>query len=492
MERVVFCLIVLAGVCCSSAEENVKELIPSTTPITTTPYEQPTEAHVAESTSDSWLDLFPWATTTTTSTTSTETAPTVIPENEENSAEDKEDYNTSSSSESDCNGDLSPAEMQAFSKAMMAFSKDLLKQVHLDSQAPNVVVSPLSIALGLLQLTLGAEKETEKKLLETLHMESLPCLHEKLHQVTKQLTQTALSIASRIYVKKGFHVKKNFLRKSEQLYGSKPKTLGLNMKQNLESINKWVSDATRGKIPNFLSNIPANVVLMLLNAIHFKGVWKNRFDPSKTTQDVFYINENETVSVDMMHAMKYPLSYFVLEKLDSQVARLPFKGNMSFVVVMPLQMDWNLSKVLDKLNKTELYSRLHKEKPTILRVPKLSLNFKLELSHVLTTLGLGQLFSNPDLKGISDEALFVSSVEHQSTLELNEEGVEAAAATAVLMSRSLSTFSINRPFVYFLFDDITGLPLFLGYVRKPNPGSSRMKKEPVSSDKFVSKVLIPK
>lgn len=68
-----------------------------------------------------------------------------------------------------------------------------------------------------------------------------------------------------------FHIKKNFLKRSERLYGTKPVNLKQNMQHNLEAINKWVKDATKGRIPNFLSNIPSNVVLMLLNAIHFKG-----------------------------------------------------------------------------------------------------------------------------------------------------------------------------------------------------------------------------
>ncbi|XP_063812178.1 alpha-2-antiplasmin [Pseudophryne corroboree] len=505
MDTAVFCIIVLAGVCCSSAEVNMKELRGSATPIDTTTSRTTTPANSPDSTSDSWSDLHPWAVwateleKTTKSTApliqSTETATTVTPETKAHSTEEfQDDKDMSSSSESHCDEDLSQAEMQELATAVMAFSKDLLKQVHLESNTPNVVVSPLSIALGLLQLSLGAENETERKLLETLHVGSLPCLHEKLHKVTKRLMQTALSVAARIYVRKDFHIKKNFKKRSEKLYGSKPVNLGQNKRHNLDSINKWVSDATKGKIPNFLSNIPADVVLMLLNAIHFKGVWKNKFDPSKTSQDIFYVNENETVLVDMMYASKYPLSYFVLEKLDSQVARLPFKGNTSFVVVMPMQMNWNLSKILDNLNKTELYSRLHKVKPTSLRVPKLNLNFKLELSHVLSILGLGQLFTSPNLKGISDEALFVSSVEHQSTLELNEEGVEAAAATSVVTSRSFSTFSINRPFLFFLNDDITGLPLFLGYVREPIPVSPQQKKEPpfTLDYKLLSESIIPK
>ncbi|KAG8590189.1 hypothetical protein GDO81_006673 [Engystomops pustulosus] len=436
MDKVVFCLLVLAGICCSSAEVDFEEFASDTTTATppTTPHTEPTEPAVVDSTSDSLLDLYPHLTeffTTTTSTASPEdngeheptdeNEPTEAPQNEQSLND--EDPVSSSSSEDVCEGELSQADIQTFEKAMNAFSKDLLKQVHLASNTPNVVVSPFSIALGLLQLALGAENQTEKVILEALHLESLQCLHEKLQKVTKRLVETSLAVATRMYVQ--------------------------------------------------------------------KGIWKNKFDPSRTIADVFYVNDDESVIVDMMLSTKYPLSYFPHDKLDSYVARLPFKGNMSLVVVMPQQSNWNLSKILDNLNRTEIYQKFHKETPTILKIPKLNLDFKLELTHVLTNLGLGQLFSHPDLKGISDEPLCVTSVEHQSTMQLNEEGVEAAAATASVMSRSISTLTINHPFLYFLFDDITGLPLFLGYVRNPKPGFQKKRRGPFKPE-LLPKGSIPK
>ncbi|KAM3934094.1 alpha-2-antiplasmin [Leptodactylus fuscus] len=506
MDKAVFCFLFLAGICCSSAEVDYEQFVTETptTPFPTTPLPEATQPAIVESTSDAFCDLYPHLPecfTTTTSTTTTaapeegdKSEQAAAPQQDEHSMEDKDDLASSSSSEDLCREELSRADMQTFEHAMNTFSKDLLKQIHQESNNPNVVVSPFSIALGLLQLALGAENDTERRILETLHVESLQCLHEKLQKVTKRLVETSLSVATRMYFQKGFHIKNSFLERSKRLYRTKPANLLENMQQNVEDINKWVKEATRGKIPNFLSTIPANVVLMLLNAIHFKGIWRTKFDPAKTSPDVFTINDEEEVMVDMMHSTKYPLSFFRLEKLDSQVARIPFKGNVSFVVIIPNQMNWNLSRLLDNLNRTELYDRFHKEKPTILKVPKLNLDFKLELSNSLTNLGLGQLFRNPNLKGISDSPLFVSSVEHQSTLQLNEEGVEAAAVTTVVLSRSLTTFSMNRPFLFFLYDDFVRLPLFLGYVRNPKPGFQKKRREPsfIPENKPVTKGSIPK
>ncbi|KAE8622270.1 hypothetical protein XENTR_v10005171 [Xenopus tropicalis] len=383
-----------------------------------------------------------------------------------------------------CDENASLEEMRKFSQAITFFSIDLLKEIDPESKKPSVVMSPFSIALGLLQLSLGAGKEMQNKLMETLHVESLHCLHNKLKTVRKELSKSILRTATRIYLKKGFQIKDSFLKSSEKWYGSKPLHLGGSKKKNLESINKWVKDITEGQIPHFLSDLPQDVLLILLNAMHFKGVWKNTFDPSLTSEDSFYINDDMSVPVEMMSAQKYPFSWFFLESIESQVAKFQFKGNMSFVVLMPYSSTWNLSKLLANFSQSDLYSRFPREKNTNLKMPKLNLDYKLELRNPLTNLGLGQLFTNPDLSGITNEALVVSSIQHQSSLELNEEGVEASAVTAVITSRSHSVYRINRPFLFFLFEDTMGIPLFMGHVRNPNPGFQKTGfKDPKNFDK---------
>ncbi|NP_001087821.1 serpin peptidase inhibitor, clade F (alpha-2 antiplasmin, pigment epithelium derived factor), member 2 S homeolog precursor [Xenopus laevis] len=389
-----------------------------------------------------------------------------------------------------CDENVSQEEMRKFSQSITSFSIDLLKEIDPESKKPSVVMSPFSIALGLLQLSLGSGKEMEEKLMKTLHVESLHCLHNKLKTVRKELTKSILRTATRIYLKKGFKIKKSFLKRSEKWYGSKPLNLANTKKQNLDSINKWVKDVTEGQIPQFLSDLPQNVALILLNAMHFKGIWKNTFDPSLTSEDTFYINDDDGIQVEMMNAPKYPFSWLHLEAIEGHVAKLQFKGNMSFVILMPFSSTWDLSKLLANFNQTDLYSRFSKEKVSNLKMPKLNLDYKLELNEALTNLGLGQLFTNPDLSGISDEPLFVSSIQHQSCLELNEEGVEASAATAVITSRSHSIYRIDRPFIFFLFEDTMGLPLFMGQVRDPSSGYQ--KKTNAKDKKNFNKGFLPK
>ncbi|KAM9210169.1 alpha-2-antiplasmin isoform 1-T2 [Dugong dugon] len=378
----------------------------------------------------------------------------------------------------DCGGTSTPEQTRRLAQAMMAFTTDLFSLVADTSTSPNLILSPLSVALALSHLALGARNQTLQRLQQVLHADSEPCLPHLLSRLYRDLGPGAFRLAARMYLQKGFPIKEDFLEQSEQLFGTKPMSLLGRQGDDLANINQWVKDATEGKIENFLSELPENTVLLLLNAIHFQGLWRNKFDPSLTQRDTFHLDKQFTVPVDMMRAHKYPLRWFLLEQPDVQVAHFPFKNNMSFVVVVPAQFEWNVSQVLANLSWDTLHQPEVQERPTDVRLPKLHLKYQLDLVAILSQLGLQKLFQAPDLRGISDQNLVVSSVQHQSTLELSEAGVEAAAATGTAMSRmSLSSFSVNRPFLFLLFEDTTGLPLFVGIVRNPNPGMEREHKE---------------
>ncbi|KAM6315465.1 alpha-2-antiplasmin isoform 3-T3 [Podargus strigoides] len=302
---------------------------------------------------------------------------------------------------------------QRLADGLMRFSIDLLREVQLESNRTNVILSPLSIALALSHLALGAANQTEKHLLEAMHLESVPCLHHMLGTLRRRLTESTLSLASRLYLQKGF--------------------------------------------------------------------WRNKFDVSFTGPDVFHLDNEFTVPVEMMKAQKYSLSWFTLESQDIQVAKFPFKGNVSFVVIVPNQYTWNTSHVLENFPYEQLCRLFPKEVPTTVKIPKVKLDYQLELNKVLSQMGLQELFMSPDLQKITDEPLSVSSIQHQSTLELKEDGVEASATTSVAISRSVSAFSLDRPFLFIIFEDETGIPLFIGSVQNPNPNAAPQIKEPQDS-----------
>ncbi|XP_041865095.1 alpha-2-antiplasmin [Melanotaenia boesemani] len=368
--------------------------------------------------------------------------------------------------DSSCRGAFGPEEHRLIGGAIERLGLQLLEKLPISPQQPNVILSPLSLAFALAHLTLGAGNETEKLLLRSLHAHSLPCYHHTLGSLVPHLSNTSLEVAARMYLRPGFEVKLSFVEDSLARYKSRPVPL-----VSLEEVNQWVENVTNGQISNFLESIPQDLVLMLMNAVYFKGEWKTRFDPQVTSKGMFYLDNTNSVSVDMMKSAQYPLRLIDDPDLQAQVASLAFKGNTSFLIVLPRG---NVSSVLPKLNISDLYRRLPQEKAMQINLPKMKLQYRQELEEVLTRMGLGSLFSGPDLSGISDQPLRVSSIRHASTVELSEEGVEASATTVVTTMRSISLFSVSSPFLFALVDDASLAPLFMGIVTNPSANNDPM------------------
>ncbi|XP_060704090.1 serpin peptidase inhibitor, clade F (alpha-2 antiplasmin, pigment epithelium derived factor), member 2b [Hemiscyllium ocellatum] len=367
-----------------------------------------------------------------------------------------------------CQKAQAPEGLQLLGEAISKFGLELFKEILQETSKPNVIISPLSIALGLAQLSLGAVNETEKQIQRSLHLLSLNCSHCTLCSSVESFRKSVLTVASSIYIQKGTHINPEFIKDSMRFYSSEPQLLtGINAKDT-NAINSWVQEKTGGKIKTFFNEVPRNIVLLLLNAIHFKGLWQVQFDPLATASDVFYKEDGSSVQVAMMQHPKYPLRSFHDDDLQIEVARLSFKQNMSLIVVKPMGTG-KLDSVVSRLNISDLLAHNFKTRPMPLQIPKLNINFDVELNKALKNLGLGKLFSNPDLRRISPMPLIVSSIQHKAMMELKEEGVQAAASTGIAVNRSFMKCTINRPFFFIIRDDISGIPIFLGTIKDPKP-----------------------
>ncbi|TRY98390.1 hypothetical protein DNTS_021809 [Danionella cerebrum] len=353
---------------------------------------------------------------------------------------------------------------RAVGAAVAKLGLTLLEKLQPGSEQPNIIISPLSISLLLAKLALGARNKTEEKLLEALQAKKLTNFHETLSCLQEELTAKAVKMASRLYLIPGFSLNQDFVDRALNLYKSEPAHL-----TSIEEVNQWVEEATKGHITNFLSSLPPNVVLMLINAIHFKGEWQSRFDSRFTVKDIFYIDTKTSVKVDMMMGSKYPLSMFVDRTDGTQVARFPFQGNMSLLVVMPMPTQGNLSDTAAKLNISDMYEHFQSEMSMQVKLPKFKLEYKQDLRQALSNMGLDFLFTGPDLSKIAQGPMVVSGVQHASSMELSEDGAEASAATSLPLTRTIPTFAVNMPFIFALVDDASYTPLFLGIVTNPNP-----------------------
>jgi len=255
-------------------------------------------------------------------------------------------------------------------------------------------------------------------------------------------------------------------------------------------INKWVAEKTNDKIKEIVSegDIDSLTRLILVNAIYFKGDWLTKFDINGTRDDDFHISANESVKVKMMN-MKSKFFYGVSSELNAQAIELPYAGeSLSMVILLPDRAT-TLSQLEEKLTSDDLAFVKEKFSMSLQEVslflPRFSLDEQLGLDKVLKDMGMRDLFSGgaADLSGIDgSKELYVSRVLHHAVVEVNEEGTEAAAATAVVfMLRSLggpkeNIFRANRPFLFFIQDKATKSILFLGRLVKP-PAAATAKGE---------------
>uniref|UniRef100_A0A8C8VM13 Serpin family G member 1 n=1 Tax=Pelusios castaneus TaxID=367368 RepID=A0A8C8VM13_9SAUR len=335
----------------------------------------------------------------------------------------------------------------------------------------NVVFSPLSVALALSHLLLGARGETKERLESILsYPPDLACFHAPLKQLVKS---KALSIASNLFYRKDLQVNKDFLNQSLRFYDSRPHMLSGNESYDLWFINKWVREVTHGKIKKLLKELEPDVQLVLLNAIYFQSKWKTTFKVRNTVDEKFYRPGQAPIQVPMMTSKKYPLAFFTDQSLQAKVGRLQLSHNMSLVVIVPQRLSQTLSEVVQKLTK-ETFAAVMKKlmespfKPTVVTLPKLKLDSSQDLMDILGEMDYG-IFYYSNLCGISEaEDLVVTSAQHRAVLELNEEGVEAAAATAFSVARTAWLFDVQQPFLFVLWNDDFSFPIFMGHVNDPS------------------------
>jgi serpin B len=244
-----------------------------------------------------------------------------------------------------------------------------------------------------------------------------------------------------------------------------------------KTINAWVEKETKDKIKNLIAPGVLNSLtrLVLTNAIYFKGNWASQFKKENTKNAPFTLSDGGKVDVPMMNQTA---KFGYMENKDLQALELPYVENeLSMVIFLPKRVDGlaEMEKSLTCENLAKWQARLRKRK-VIVSVPKFKLTSQFSLAGVLRSMGMGDAFSPgaADFSGINGRSdLFISAVIHKAYVDVNEEGTEAAAATAVtvgitsVMPQQPPVFRADHPFFFLIRDNQSKSTLFLGRLTNP-------------------------
>lgn len=246
----------------------------------------------------------------------------------------------------------------------------------------------------------------------------------------------------------------------------------------LDKINAWVRKKTEGKIEKILEKLTSNSACVLLNAVYFKGNWASQFKKERTRDAFFKVSYEKKVQVPFMYQKN---DFKLLEKFNFNAASIPYQGgNMSMVILLPHEVDGliKLERLLTPERLNEWLSDLDKQsvRKMVLQIPKYKLETKYDLIPSFKNLGMNDAFEGgvADFRGMGwpKGDLWIAQIKHKAFVEVNEEGTEAAAATAVeMVTKSASRdprFCADHPFIFIIRDNQTGSILFMGRMIDPS------------------------
>jgi serpin B len=363
------------------------------------------------------------------------------------------------------------------------FAFDLYGQLR--DKPGNLFFSPASISTALAMVYAGARGETEAEMTQTLHLE-LP--DERLMAAFGALGQVLnsegagfrLSTANRLWGQKSYVFRPDYLQLTREQFGAELSPLDFaRSEQSRQTINRWVMKQTNDKISDLIppGALDAMTRLVLTNAIYFKGDWEHEFSKDATKDAPFHLSKQKEVQAPLMHQWRH-FDYAETDKL--QIISLPYAGySLSLVVVLPKEVD-GLPEVEREMTAEKLlkWSSELRNRDVQLWLPKFKSTSQFMLADALRSLGMTLVFSDDaDLSGIaSGEELKISAVIHKAYVDVNEEGTEAAAATAVPLRPTAApirepekpvVFRADHPFIYLIRDNRTGAILFLGRLAAP-------------------------
>lgn len=377
---------------------------------------------------------------------------------------------------------LSRAGLGSLQDKQTDFGLKVFSQLARDSVDQNVALSPYGVASVLTMAQLGAAGSTRKALTASMGFS----LQERGMSRQQRLLQRDLSsedgveTASGVMVERKISLEKGYRRALSKAFQTHPNQVDFTKPdQAVSVINSWVSDHTAGAIPEFLASgsLTDETRLVLLNALHFQGLWKVPFDPKMTQERIFHCANGSNVPVHMMRLTnRFNYGEFVTaDGVDYDVIEVPYEGDsLSMLLVSPFEPEVPLSALSADLSSQRI-KQWRMELRNVKRqlaMPRFTLDSEVNLKAALLNMGLGDMFNlaTADFTRITtDERLCVSKVLQRVKIEVNERGTKGAAATAAVMFSRMAVeeLTLDRPFLFLIQHKQTGAVLFMGQLNEP-------------------------
>ncbi|XP_076242554.1 antichymotrypsin-2 isoform X1 [Calliopsis andreniformis] len=367
------------------------------------------------------------------------------------------------------------------------FASSLFQAV-VEENRGNLIMSPLSVSVVLAMAAYGARGETEEQFKKVLHLPSSKTLgtsgYQALIDSINGIKENKLLLANKVFAAEKFAVKPDYKSLTENYFRSVTQLVNFaKSNEAANTINTWVQQNTNNRINELVSpgDLNAMTALVLVNAVYFKGQWKNKFNPTFTKDMPFHVNENTVKNVPTMYRQG-SYKYGELPNLNAKFIEIPYKGNeLSMVIILPNEIN-GLAAVEQKLQSVSLADILNQgyERDVQLFLPKFKIEKKIELNGILGKMGLTSMFSSrANFSGIADDDLVVSKVVQKAFIEVNEEGSEAAAATGMIIENRIQMkkmqVRIDHPFFYTIVNVVENpdtkfrniVPIFIGHILEP-------------------------
>ena len=361
------------------------------------------------------------------------------------------------------------------------FAFDLYSELDKNEDG-NMFYSPYSISAALAMTYEGAKGQTADEMKSVFHFPEENILRPNFaaiyDDINKENKEYELKTGNALWVQKDYPFLEEYINGVENYYGGKATMLDFvkEAEKSRQTINSFIEGQTKDKIKDLIPTgyLDETTRLVLTNAIYFKGIWEWEFDKTDTREQDFKTTSTNIIKTPIMSMNPEDAKFNYAQTEDLQILELPYKGNkISMLILLPTE---NLdliesSLTVEKLNGYK--SQMEETKLDSISLPKFEFDSKYFMKNTLVSLGMPKAFSNDaDFSGMTGKKdLYISNVIHQAYVGVDEEGTEAAAATAVVMELTamlpMNVFRADHPFIFIIQEKGTGNILFLGRVVDP-------------------------